>query len=94
LATYSEKVRRVRREEDCGDNEESQLDIRSTGAQDSESEGDSDESDQDSEVWEDAEDAEWNGLQPSSDDRHDTMELDTELSASSSHFLSEVCHPS
>ena len=54
LATASETLHRLRQEDNRNRNEESQQAIRPTGAQDSG--GDSDESDPDSEVWEDAED--------------------------------------
>lgn len=52
-------MQKLRQEDGCNDNEESQRAITPTGAQDSESRGESDEWDPDSEAWEDAEDMEW-----------------------------------
>lgn len=48
LATVNEKMQKLRQEDDCNDNEESQRAIRLTRAQDSESKGESDEWDPDS----------------------------------------------
>lgn len=54
LAAASETLHRLRQEDNYMSSEESQRAARPSGAQDSE--GDSDESDSASEVWEDAED--------------------------------------
>ena len=56
LATASETLHRLRQEDNRNCNEECRRVVQPTGAQDSE--GDSDESDSDSEVWEDADDGE------------------------------------
>ena len=58
LTTAGEKMRRLRQEDDCNINKESQRAVSPTRAQVSDSEGDSNESDSDLEAWEDAKDIE------------------------------------